>query len=146
MSCATRCFIVFIIALVGTVGGSCTYNDPQHKEVESYAIFDQDILEDCNIYGMFFSRGEYSLRIALSGPCIELTREQYLSHVDSFLKKTKDRIVLAERKVLYEFHEKFKVDDYSVQQLMKTTATILGAEVQLLERDVFHVVIAYNYR
>lgn len=121
---------VLIVGLLLFV--SCSHNAETEKN--NYYFVDHYIHEDCDIYGMIFSDGQYAFRIALAGQCNSLSKDAYINEYKKILTEYLLKNTFETRSnIRLEYYDALKIDDKAIEQIIKITESKTGKRVLVRE-------------
>jgi hypothetical protein len=87
---------LFFISLIT----SCK-NNRKSKEDFKYEDY---FIQDCNLYKMIFAKGDYILRFATAGYCLNITIDDYISEFNRFYSQN-NTINKKEGKIIFDINK-----------------------------------------
>ena len=113
-----------------------------HEEEDSFYFVDNPIGEDCNIYQMVFTEGDYSFRFALSGKCKNLTKEDLIKSYEKFLTTYSDSLIAEPNtKFILEYYDSHNMSDYDIERIISISGKKMGKTVSVIDRQKGRIVL-----
>ena len=120
---------------------SCVIRDKEIGKPENYKLTEREISEDCIAYQMRFNDGQYIFRFSLSGPCKNLTLENYIQEYSRYLSSQRDSLVYKRGYVILDFYNLTDTNNVLLDSVINITKRNFGAFVSLSEIDSSSITI-----
>ncbi len=113
---------------------SCITESNEEKE-EKYVVFDKEY-EDCNIYQMVLTEGEYLYRFSLSGSCQSINKVEYLDVYTNLVSKNKNLYKVESGKMIkIEYYTSLLIDIEDITKIKSVTEEVLNCKLQLFIQE-----------
>lgn len=110
--------------------GKCKSQD----EKETYHVVENYVDENCNLYKMVFTEGQYVFRMALAGKCSLLTRETYVKDYKMFLDDNIKQLDFAHKDFLrFEYYESLQMNKETIDDIARITQSKINRKVTLVK-------------
>ncbi|SHF11009.1 hypothetical protein SAMN05444408_1099 [Chryseobacterium takakiae] len=121
-----------IIILFSTI--QCKkYNDDFGKS-ENYILTENRISNDCTLFQMRFSEGDYLLKYSLSGSCKSLKEEVYLRNYSNYLDLDYEHLKDKSGYIILDHYEIADIKAFQ-NQIIQITEKRFGSSVSLFENS-----------
>jgi hypothetical protein len=126
---------LFLIFKISILLFSCELKDDEIEKVENYKIIENVISKNCTIYHLVYKKAECICRFSLSGPCTNLSVENYVNEYKSYLLQNK--IILNNRNgyLIFDHYFNEKKANSLMDSIFYVSNLNLKNKVYLKEKD-----------
>lgn len=127
---------------------SCNKNDKDIGKQDAYIVTEQNLSSNCSIYQMLiksknYKKGDWFLRVALSGQCKNLTKQEYIEAYSKYLNLNQDSLRGKRGYIIIEYYGLENTNHVLQDSIVKITKKKFNANVSLkeIENDRFTIKI-----